>query len=236
MPRPKAILATLTLAGITVGIIGAPATAAPAPPKAELAIVHGVPGVRFDVCIDGTEVKSRLRYGKVYQTLLEAGDHRIVLKPARKGTCKGRAVMKHERAFTAFEDLTLVASFKKGVPGFLVFDNDLVPAATSPAAPQSAIVVQHGARFGPVDVFAALLIEPAAASPLFAGLTKGRQAGTYTEIATFAIWVARPGKVKPLAGPDARETMLGQRNHYVFIGTNARNRRIAFFRSSMFVL
>ena len=82
------LTAAALLASLTVATFAAPAAAA----NPKLAIVHGIPGVRADICIDGKEVKSRMAYGTrgTLPQHLMVGGRKIKVYRTDPRKCRGR--------------------------------------------------------------------------------------------------------------------------------------------------
>ena len=57
----RTLVIGLAVTALAVSALAAPVSAAP---KTKLAIVNGIPGKAVDVCVNGREVKSGLRYGR----------------------------------------------------------------------------------------------------------------------------------------------------------------------------
>ena len=223
-----------TLVGIVAGALAITAVAAPAATANSLdgriAIVQGIPYRSVDICLNGTEVRSGLKYGARYTTRLVKGFYTLKVFAKSPRRCKG---LKLARQLIEMEpsDLTIVVTKKD--PKVVVWSNDGL--GTMPAAnPAAAIVWRHAADLGeatfkfrqttpemPLDL-AAL---PTPADPAW---QKTNQRGVYPMPPGFT-WrtrVTRPGKNTTIAGPITR-TMRGNRRYeLILIGTKNRNARL----------
>jgi hypothetical protein len=90
--------------------------------KGTLAIVNGTPGKRVDVCLDGREIGSGLRYGRVVlrdaATVGSTSVRFLVPDPRR---CRGDLVAQATFTLDPGEDLTVVLTRK--APRVVVWDN-----------------------------------------------------------------------------------------------------------------
>ena len=111
------IIGAATLA-LTLTAIGAPVSAAG---SGKVAVINGVPSKRIDVCVNGTEIKSALPYGKKAFRKLKAGPKRIKFYKKDPRVCKGKLMAKKSFRFPAGSDLT-IAMTRFG-PKVVIFDN-----------------------------------------------------------------------------------------------------------------
>ncbi len=102
------LAAAALLASLTVATFAAPVAAA----NPKLAIVHGIPGVRADICIDGKEVKSRMVYGSSIFRSTTAGGHKIKVYRTDPRKCRGQLIAKQWVGLAADADVTVVATAK----------------------------------------------------------------------------------------------------------------------------
>ena len=133
----KLLIMSGATAALSVATLGAIPTAA-ADTQGTLAIVNGVPGRRLDVCVNGTEIKSRLRYGKaVFRNVISTGEKVLKLYDPDPRTCKGHLRAEHDGfALAAGDDYTVVVT-KNGPNRVVLFDNagrGEIPPAGAPMA------------------------------------------------------------------------------------------------------
>ena len=92
----KLLIMSGATAALSVATLGA-IPAAAADTQGTLAIVNGVPGRRLDVCVNGTEIKSGLRYGKaVFRSVISTGEKILKLYDPDPRTCKGHLRAEHD--------------------------------------------------------------------------------------------------------------------------------------------
>ena len=92
----KLLIMSGATAALSVATLGAIPTAA-ADTQGTLAIVNGVPGRRLDVCVNGTEIKSGLRYGKaVFRSVISTGEKVLKFYDPDPRTCKGHLRAEHD--------------------------------------------------------------------------------------------------------------------------------------------
>ncbi len=237
MQRLRSLAIGLAATALLIGAMGAPATAATG---ATVAVVHGIPGVKVDVCVNGAVLVKDFKYAQkvVLDNALPAGKYKFVVKLAKNAkTCQGATVIKQKVTLTGAENLTVVAAYVKGEPGFRIFDH-LDALAASPVSTSvdiSGIIMAHASRAGKVDAFASLIIPEAfpASKATFPGLKRGKSDGLVIGGPTYdwVTWFSEPGKTKPFIGPKYKNTRSGQLNHYVLVGDAASNYTIVFFRT-----
>lgn len=120
MIRPRELVIGGMLAALTLTVIAAPASAAD--PNGTFAIVNGIPGSSADVCVNGREVKSGLRYGQAFlRDVVKAGTKNLTFYTRDARTCRGVVLAKTSFALAAGGDLTIVAT--KRAPRIVTFDN-----------------------------------------------------------------------------------------------------------------
>src|SRR5262245_46902442 len=128
--RSRMVVLACAIAALVLGAL-APPTAAVL--HAHLAIVQGIPGRSVDVCIDGHEVRSKLKYGATTLRGALPGSHALRFRAAGPGVCQGARLGKATLELTAGDDLTIVAT--QLPPKVVVFDDaglGIVPEATEP--------------------------------------------------------------------------------------------------------
>ena len=234
MKRLRNLLIASATMALAIGAMGAPVSANSG---ATVAVVHGIPGVKVDVCVNGGVLQKDFKYGQriVLDNALAAGDYRIRVKLAANARpCKGATVLKLNTTLAGSENLTIVAGFRGGKPGLRIYDHDAAlggPAKT--AVSDAAIIAAHGAKTGKVDIYVAGVVVPTAPTPTVAGLGRGKAVGLGVPVSQWSAWVSAPGKISPLIGPKNKATKSGKINHYVAVGTKPSNFRLVFFRTAI---
>jgi len=235
-------LRTLVMAGVVSALaitaLGAPAAATHG--KGTIAVVNGIPGQKVDICINGKEIKSRVRYGgKVFKTM-NAG--RKVLKVFKKDPRKCKGVKLSRKAFTlvandtasAKADLTLVVT--KKAPKIIIFDNiglGRVPPTGLYYKPVY-LAWRHAADIGGVNIYSSLAlhfpenpVEPA----VNAIWRKGDQRTlNHSPDYSFQLRATWPGKTRTIAR-SSRDVIMeaGRRYEWYLVGTTARNAKFVVF-------
>ncbi len=240
MKRLRNLMMASAAMALVIGAMGAPAAAAPA---ATLAIVHGIPGVKVDVCVNGGVLQKDFKYAQkiVLDNALPAGKYKVTVKQAVGAKpCKGETLLKLKTALTGTENLTVVAGFKNGKPGLRIFDHaaslGVSPVSTS-IGTTSAIIATHAARAGKVDVYAAtVVVAPSSPTPTVEGLRRGTAVGLFAPPTQWSTWIAAPGTIKPIIGPVYRATKAGKINHYVAVGSDPSNFSLVFFRTALDII
>ena len=185
----KRLLGTMIAGFMAVATLGAgPASAA----DATLNVVHGVPGVDVDVCLNGTEAISDFNPGEVVSGVaLPAGsyDVRIV---AAGDDCSDAAVLEADAvALAAGKNYTAIAHLTAGGdPTLGLFVNKVKPVRPGTARLQ----VRHAAAAPEVDVWAN-------GGRLVTGLANGDTATAAVTKGVYAAWISLPGDVQPVIGP-----------------------------------
>jgi Domain of unknown function (DUF4397) len=203
----SAALAVATIAG----------TASAAGHTATVSVVHGIPGARVNVCVDGSLVKSSFRYGgKFTLTGVAAGDHRVKLVPWYRG-CGAKAIIAKTVTVTGGLNATIVARTTSTGAGLQVFVNDL----TISAAGKTSITVRHTAAAPTVDVWL-----NGGAAPAISSLARGGSVGP-VELSpgVYSWWVSGVGGYAPVIGPRVASLAADKAYQIYAIGTNATNYR-----------
>lgn len=145
MKRSIAIVAVLT----ALSLLASFGVSAAATGDATVHVVHGVPGVKVDVCVDGTEVRSGFAYTGRFTTALPAGEYRVAIRLASSGTCDGDVVRVRTVEIAAGKNYTLIAGLTAaGAPKIFAFVNRMGALADGSARVQ----VRHTAAAPAVDV------------------------------------------------------------------------------------
>ena len=233
MRRSKNILIAAAACALTLTAFGAPVAGETGALIGEPKVyaVNGLPGVRVDVCVNGAEAKSRLRYGRFVslETNGEAG-HKFVFKRARAGDCTGQTVAKMKTELIGGSDITIVLTVVKGGPGLRVFDNALNPVLLSPGSVTPTETIHHAAKAGKVDVYASTQVQPIASPPpSWHALRRGTSAVLPTNGSGVSqMWLTRKDRQKPIAGPTYR-VLEPNHNVTVFVGKSPKNYKLVKF-------
>ena len=214
------LVATGVITSLAVLTIGVPVAASSG--KATIAIVNGIPGKKIDICINGKEVRSGLRYGA--KTIVRRSPGKPLLKIYKRDARKCRGVKLMQRRITLVEhsDLTLVAT--KRAPKLLVFDN--AGLGPLPAAHDPEYAYRNASDLGAVNIYVGPVspVAPALAPPIF---NKGDQLLGHTDLPDLRVILATyPGKFKPIAGPVAVYFKTLRRHEIMVVGTKPRNAKI----------
>lgn len=225
MRRRRMLISAVAAAMLTTSALGAPAAAVELP---QAVIVHGIPGVNVDLCVNGNEIRSGFRYGQKAKTDIPPGQTKVVLKPRRNGTCTGDTIAKVKINGDSTAGVTIVARLMKGKPALQIMRD----AGPSVAAYESLAFVANGSSFGTVDAWISTGIVLTAPSPTYPGLKRGQRRGVFlqSEI-TVAAWFSRPGKTRSLLLPAVQQSVLDKHHHFVLIGTKAKNLRTVKFQT-----
>jgi hypothetical protein len=187
--------------------------------------VHGIPGVRVDVCIAGLgEVQSRLPYATRFRQELEPGSASLKIRRASKGQCRGDILARRALDLNDGDNVTAVVRIVAGDPAIDTFNNNVAPTA-----PGNIRFTAIHAMSGPaVDVWANGAVE-------ISDLDRGDQASTTLDADTvYSIWGSKAGESSPIVGPRVIEnTGEGQAFSFVMVGTKVANNRVVVFKQSV---
>lgn len=222
MRFPRSISAAVISAVVAGSMLmaGAPVATAGAG-EAVLYVVHGIPGVKVDVCIAGLgEVESGMKYATRFREELAPGTAKIRIRAASKGQCKGELLTTASVPLADGDNVTGVARLEAGDPTITAFDNDLSP--TPPG--EFRITAAHMMKGGAVDVYVGDAIEMPA-------LARGDQAGITRSVGLFTIFTTRAGKTTPILGPrTVTSATEGSAYTFVMVGTKVENNAFVVFK------
>ncbi len=224
------VLRTTVLASAVVALL-ATSLAVPAvgADPGKMAIVQGNYGVKVDVCINGREIKSKMRFGtKAYRTF-PAGRKVLKVFKADPRTCKGKLLAYKVVKLPRGSDLTVVIS-KKTPKKVMVFDNAYPPGSYVSgshrffrnASDYGEVTFRHEAK--PITIDPA----PADLAPAEPTWETGRSTYSYLPIGvggapmSSTTWISEvPMYFPPLvvAGPVWSLLSDGKRYEWIFIGT-----------------
>lgn len=116
---------------------------------AKVNVVHGVPGVKVDVCVDGAEVRSGFAYTERFSTRLPAGAYGVAIRRASSGECEGKLIRARTVELNAGKNYTVIAGLTAaGAPKLFAFVNRMGDLGAGKARVQ----VRHTAAAPTVDV------------------------------------------------------------------------------------
>ena len=219
------------VAAFAISALGVSAAAAG---SGKVMIVQGRPGPAVDICINGKEVKSKLRYGKKAFKKLGAGFKKLKVYKKDPRRCRGVKLAQKGFALPAGSDLTIVITRKKPRK-ILVLDN--AKLGVLPAAAFGSFALRHAADIGPVtfkvdtDEITKPPIAPAA-DPVW---LKGDQHAVTAVFVGDKVWttsVTRPDSDTPIFGPyfTYTEPVRSRRYELILVGSKVHNLKLVTAR------
>jgi hypothetical protein len=207
-------LAVATAAMALATFVGTASAATPA----TVFVVHGIPGVAVDVCVNGSIVaKANFKYGQQFKASLPAGSYIFRVRKHSATPCHGTVLIYKSLKLTAGLNATAVANVQGGKPHLSIFANDL----TGTDATHATITVHHTATAPKVDVWL-----NGGTAPAVPGLATGASAGTYAlQAGDYACRVSLPGKYAPVIGPRVAGLAAGTAYQIYAVGTSKMNYR-----------
>jgi len=187
-------------ATMMVGLLGiaGPANAAG---TAKVNVVHGIPGVTVDVCVDGSKAIPDFHPGDVVKGVaLPAASHTFKIV-AQGDPCSSTAILAVTTPLEAGKNYTAIAALNaKGTPKLLLFSNNVNP--TKPG--NARLTVRHTADAPAVNVWAN-------GAKLVGGndFTFGDSATLQTPKGIYAAWVSLPGAFAPVICPAVLQLKAG---------------------------
>ena len=193
----KRFLALAVAGSMAISLLGI-GTASAA--DASLNVVHGIPGVDVNVCVDGAEAIPDFNPGEVVTGVaLAAGayDFKVV---AAADSCDDAAIL--EATAVVLVDggnYTAIAHLMEdGTPALDVFKNNVKPLDKGIAR----LTVRHTAAAPEVDVWAN-------GSVLLEDVPHGASATMKVPTGVYAVWASLPGDYMPVIGPDVLKLTKG---------------------------
>jgi hypothetical protein len=181
-----AVAATLALGMLGTG------TASAAGSTSSLNIVHGIPGVDVEVCVNGTVAIPDFNPGDVVTGVsLPAGTYDVKIV-ASGDACGDPAILGANGIdLAAGKDYTAIAYLAAdGEPTLGLFKNNVKPLA----AGKARLTVRHTAAAPAVDVWAN-------GGVLLQEVRNGDSATLAVPTGVYATWVSLPGGYEPVIGP-----------------------------------
>lgn len=188
-----AIAASVAISVLGVGTAGAAS-------KAKLNVVHGIPGVDVNVCVNGSEAIPDFNPGEVVTGVaLDAGTYDLKIV-AGADNCGDAAILSaNDVELMGGKDYTAVAHLDEGgAPTLALFKNNVkaLPKATA------RLTVRHTAAAPEVDVWAN-------GSVLLKDVPNGASATMKVPTGVYATWVSLPDDYEPVIGPDVLKLRKG---------------------------
>jgi hypothetical protein len=193
----KRAVGTVLAATLAATLLSAaPASAA----DATLNVVHGIPGVDVDVCVNGAEAISDFNPGEVVTGVsLPAGSYDVKIVGVADDCDDAAILQANDLELASGKNVTAVAYLAEaGAPTFGLFTNKVqaLPKATA------RIQVRHTAEAPEVNVWAN-------GGPLVTGLANGETATARVPKGIYAAWVSLPGDFQPVIGPAVLKLRAG---------------------------
>ena len=219
-PRSISLAVISAVAAGSMLMAGAPLATAGGG-EAVLYTVHGIPGVKVDVCITGLgEVQSGMKYATRFREELVPGTAKIRIRAASKGQCKGALLAAASVSLVDGDNVTAVARLVDGDPSITLFDNDLSPTPLG----EFRVTAAHMMKGGPVDVYLGDAVAINA-------LDRGNDASVTRSVGLFTIFTTKSGKTTPILGPrTVTSATEGSAYTFVMVGTKVENNRFVVFK------
>jgi hypothetical protein len=193
----KRILSVGLGAALAVSLVGvSPAAAA----DASLNVVHGIPGVDVNVCVNGSQAIPDFNPGEVVTGVaLPAGSYDVKIVAANDA-CDDPAILEANGVELASgKDYTAVAHLDEGgTPTIGLFTNNVKPVP----AGNARLTVRHTAAAPAVDVWAN-------GSVIAQDVPNGASATLKVPTGVYAAWVSLPGDFAPVIGPEVLKLRKG---------------------------
>jgi hypothetical protein len=159
---------------------------------ASLNVVHGIPGVDVNVCVNGDVAIPDFNPGEVVTGVPLAGGTYDIKIVGAAGTCDDAAILEATGIELAGgKDYTAVAYLSEdGTPTLGLFKNNIKALDKG----ISRLTVRHIAAAPAVDVWAN-------GSVLLEGVPNGASATMKVPTGVYAAWVSLPGDYMPVIGP-----------------------------------
>lgn len=185
--------------GVALGVtlIGAvPAAAA----DASLNLVHGIPGVDVEVCVNGAVAITDFNPGEVVTGVpLPAGSYDVKIVAAGDA-CHDAAILEANGVdIVGNKNYTAIAHLSEdGAPTIGLFANNVKPLPKGKAR----LTVRHTAEAPAVDVWSN-------GGVIAADVTNGASATLKVPTGVYAAWASLPGDFAPVIGPDVLKLKRG---------------------------
>lgn len=212
----KPALAAMLGSALLVAILAAPASAAVVV-QGRIVVVNGRPGGSVDVCLNGKEIKSSLRYGQHAARMANAGSRTLKFRKSSSGTCRGELLAQKSFELAAGSDWVVVLT--KSAPGkVLAWD------ATPVTYP---VIVRHASDIGPAGF---KYVNPEGGTPWYPSADEPYSKGQYgvgnPGGAGTVFWAHQPPAQEPIAGPVNVFPPAGTKSELILIGSSLGNVRL----------
>jgi hypothetical protein len=160
---------------------------------ASMNVVHGIPGVDVEVCVNGSIAIDDFNPGEVVTGVdLPAGDYNVKLVAAGD-VCGDPAILAaNGLRLRGGRNYTAIAYLKAdGTPTLGLFANNARPLARAGVA---RLTVRHTAAAPRVDVWAN-------GSVLLRDVRNGESATMRVPTGVYAMWASLPNRLRPVIGP-----------------------------------
>jgi hypothetical protein len=204
--RSAALIATATAALCILFVSSASAATTThrsgASGSARVNVVHGIPGVTVNVCVDGSNAIPNFAPGDtVAGVALPAGSHTFKIVAQSDTTCSTAGILTATATLKAGRDYTAVASLDAtGTPQLSLFTNNVKKTRKGTAR----LTVRHVANAPAVNVWAngTRVIGGT-------GFVWGKSATINARRGIYAAWVSLPGQFAPVIGPAVLQLKAG---------------------------
>jgi hypothetical protein len=204
----KRLIGMVVAGMVATSVLALGGTAAAARP-ATVNVVHGVPGAKVDVCVNGDEVKSGFVYTQKFAAELPAGEYKLAIKLAEPGNCDGALVRTKNVELKGGKNYTVIAGLtKKGSPKLFAFMNKMGDLAKGEARVQ----VRHTAAAPAVDVW----VNDA---PAITKFKPGAEATVVLPKGDYRVAVAPAGTTTVVIGPRMFELSGGMAYQVFAVGS-----------------
>jgi hypothetical protein len=185
----KRILGLAVAGSMAMTLLGTTSAAAA---DASLNVVHGIPGVDVNVCVDGAEAISDFSFGDVVSGVpVASGLHTFKIVAAADDCTATGILVAVDVQLAEDKDYTAIAYLEAdGTPALGLYKNPAKPTAEGNAR----LVVRHNAAAPAVDVWAN-------GAPLVADFENGETAKANVPEGVYAAWISLPGDYQPVIGP-----------------------------------
>jgi hypothetical protein len=174
-------------------------------------VVHGIPGLKVNVCVDGDPAVRNFEYGeKVVGVALPAGAHRVRVVAAGK-PCSAAKLLKRRYMLEPGKNYTIVAAVRpSGAASLAAFTNRVRPTD----AGKARLTVRHTAHAPAVNVWASR-------TKLIGGTRFSWGDGRTLAVphGTYRVKVTLPGTTAPVIGPKRLTLRSGKAYQVYAVGT-----------------
>lgn len=188
----KSLIAGMTAGALLAVGAGAPALAVDSG-KADLSVLHGIPGLTVDVYVNGALTLDNFAPGDLAGPLsLDPGTYTVAITAMDAADDSAPVLGPIDITLGADMSYTAVAHLDaSAAPTVSLFTNDITPTA----AGKGRLTVRHVAAFTPVDILAG-------GSPVFTNLANGAEMKADLPVDTYAAGVAPTGTTTSVIGAD----------------------------------